>query len=197
METARLVLDYLKLFFSAPVIVGLLIFFFFRKFLPELRALINRIARITFPGGGEITTSQVERTQEASPAKNEPPPKPVGEPALPEAVNLDLAQQQQLREVFEAERARAALWEYRYLNFFLARISQVFLDWLATLASPPTIGLADAFWQTSVPVDEREAVLEALRSHHLVEIKNGQIVLTPKGREYLQWRGPLPAIEPK
>jgi hypothetical protein len=194
-EFFKLLLEYVKVFLSPAVVIGIVVLVFVDKFKKQTGSLIDRINQIKFPGGGEIATSQREATQKALPSNTETPPKSVGEPQLPQNISLTPEQQKQVREVFEAERARAALWEYRYLNFFLARISQEFLDWLAKLPQPPTVELADAFWQ-AVPVDERRAVLEAVRSHYLVDTSTGQIVVTPKGKEYLQWRGPLPPLSP-
>jgi hypothetical protein len=38
---------------------------------------------------------------------------------------------------------------------------------------------------------ERLAILDALRNHHLIDIVGDIITVTPKGREYIQWRGPV------
>ena len=69
------------------------------------------------------------------------------------------ATSQKLVEFIEAERARAALLEYRYLNYYL------------------------------VPNTQRVLGVHTTSNGELIEV-------TPKGREYIQWRGPLPQLAP-
>lgn len=189
MEIAKLILDYLKVFLSSSVIIGAVAVTFLCFFKDDIKTLIQRIVKIRFPGGSELSTSQLKKTSEAPPAKEEPPT-PVEAPPLPQSLGpKDL---ETIRQLLEAEHARAALWEYRYLNFFLARRTQEFLDWLANLPVSTTVMFADAFWMPSVPdVNERKAVLNALMTHHLVQLKGKLIEVTPKGKEYIKWRGPL------
>ena len=191
MEIAKLILDYLKVFLSSSVIGGAVAVTFLCFFKDDIRTLIRRIAKIRFPGGSELSTSQLEKTNEAPPAKEEPPT-PVEAPSLPQNISLGSKDLETISQLLGAERARAALWEYRYLNFFLARRTQEFLDWLANLPIPTTVMFADAFWMPSVPdANERKAVLNALMTHHLVQLKGELIEVTPKGKEYIKWRGPL------
>ena len=96
-------------------------------------------------------------------------------------------------ELFQAERARAYLWEYRYLNYFLAYGTQKVLDWLACLPTRTSCDLFDTFWLPYIPsAEERRAIITALQAHHLIMIQDNLIEVTPKGREYIQWRGALP-----
>jgi hypothetical protein len=106
---------------------------------------------------------------------------------------LDQKQLEEVRALFDAERARAYLWEYRYLNYFLALQTQHVLDWLASLPSRTSVMLLDTVWLPAIPsVEERRAIIDALQAHYLVQIENGLIEVSPKGREYIEWRGPLP-----
>ena len=195
MEIAALVLEYLKVFLSAPVITGAVAVVAFFMFGEDIRGLLRRIAKIKLPGGGEFSTSQIEKSSEDIPARGEQPPisKPTPE-KLPENLTLSPDQQLAVKHVFEAERATARLWEYRYLNYFLARGSQRVLDWLAALTTRTTVTLFDAFWLPVIPrAEERRAIIQALQAHYLIAITGELIEVTPKGKEYLQWRGPLPA----
>lgn len=197
MDIAKLVLEYLKLLLSPQIVAGIVIAAFLLLFRPELRSLLNRIAKIKLPGGAEVSTSQIERSSEELPARGEkPPPLPAESseaPSLPSNLTVSPEQLQTLEEAFAAERARAYLWEYRYLNYFLARSSQRVLDWLAGLAVRTTVGTFDAFWLPVFPIaQERQAIVTALQAHYLVVLTGELIEVTPKGREYLQWRGPLP-----
>jgi hypothetical protein len=192
MTKMQFTIEILKILFSTQVIAGAFAIAFVLLYKNAIKELIGRIASIKFPGGGELTTSQIEKSKEELPSSTEKPPKPTDESNLPQNLTLAPEQQKTLKELFDAERAKAFFWEYRYLNLFLAKTTQTILDWLASLQSPPTVELADSLWQTAIPsVDERRAILEALRSHYLVDIKNNLLIVTPKGREYIQWRGPI------
>ena len=197
MEIAKLVLEYLKVVLSTPVVGGSVALAFFVLFRTELRGLLNRVAKIKFPGGAEVSTSQVERSSEEIPAKGQQP-EPLPERAsasvaLPSNLTLTPDQVAKVEEGIAAERARAALWEYRYLNFFLARNTQRVLDWLASLSMRTTVAMFDAFWLPVLPLaQERQAIVAALQAHYLIALSGELMEVTPKGREYLQWRGPLP-----
>src|SRR5262249_48231071 len=81
------------------------------------------------------------------------------------------------------------LWEYRYPNLFLVPSTQVVLAWLATLNTPLTKALFDATLQQSIPnPQERSAIFAVLSSHHLITDEQDLVRVTPKGREYLQFR---------
>lgn len=106
----------------------------------------------------------------------------------------DGASAEKFQQLVRSERAVALLWEYRDLNFFLARITQVVLDQLAQRA-PMSIRQFDAELMAAVlDPSERHAILHALRTHHLVFVQGDLIEISPKGREYLQWRGSLPPL---
>ena len=195
METTKLVLEFLKVLLSPQVIAGIAVLVFFGVFREDIRALMRRIAKIRLPGGSEISTSQAERTSEAAPPRKDPPVSAEEQVPLPQNLMLTPDQVVQVRQVLQAERARAYLWEYRYLNHFLVRHTQIVLDWLASLKDRPTYSLYDTVWLPAIPsADERRAVIDALSTHHLVQFQGDLIEVTPKGREYTQWRRPLPAL---
>jgi|LQYC01.1.fsa_nt_gi hypothetical protein len=194
MEWAKLGIDFLRVILSSQIVYGLVAITFFVFFKDDIKALIKRIAKIRFPGGSELSTSQLEKASEVSPGKGEPPT-PVGEAPIPQNISLTPQDIETISQLFNAERAKSALWEYRYLNYFLARHTQQFLDWLSNLPNSTTVPFADAFWMPAVPdPNERKAVLNALLTHHLVQLNGELIEVTPKGKEYIQWRGPLPSL---
>jgi hypothetical protein len=195
METASVVLEYMKVLLSAPPIAGAVVTIFLALFRDEIRTLIRRTASIRFPGG-ELSTSQIERTAEELAENPEQPALPTTEPpSLPPGLTLGPEEQRKLFEFIKAERARAALWEYRFLNLYLVRNTQRVLDWLASLSQRTTFRLFDAFWAPIVPnPQERQAIIDALANNHLIQISGELIEVTPKGREYIQWRGPLPEL---
>lgn len=189
MQTAPLVLEYLKVILSAPVVAGVVAMTFIFKFQSGLRGLINRIAHIKFPGGGELSAPQLP----PEPAPKGPPlPGPVEEeqPLLPAA--LTDQQVSAVKELFDAERARAYLWEYRYLNLFLAPVTQEVLEWFGTLTTRTSLAMADALWTSRIPdPEQRRIILAVLEAHHLVQREGELLAITPKGREYLEWKNKI------
>ncbi len=196
MEIAKLVLEYIKAILSAHLIIGAVAMTFLVMFKEDVKALMRRIAKIKFPGGSELSTSQSEKASEDLSATAAPPPVATsGGPPIPENLSLTQVQIQAVRQLFDAERARAALWEYRYLNYFLVPNTQRVLDWLSSLNTRTTVSFFDAFWMPVLPsVEERRAIINALQAHHLIQLDGELIEVTPKGREYIQWRGQLPAL---
>lgn len=194
MEIATIVLEYLKVLLSAQVMAGATVFAFFVLFREDIRGLFKRVAKVKFPGGGEFSTTQLEKaSEELSPRGEQPPAITTDPPKLPDNLVLTPEQIKVVGEAFSAERARAALWEYRYLNYFLARHTQMALDWLASLPIRTTTSLFDTYWLPVIPsAEERRAIINALQAHYLIALTGEVIEVTPKGKEYLQWRGPLP-----
>ena len=188
-----MIFEYLKVILTAPVMIVVAVLTFIVMFRADVKALMARIARVKFPGG-EIETSQLEKLKEQLPAKGDVP-EPIAKEgtqvaALPVPANGGNAAQ----EAFAAERSKAALWEYRYLNLFLARGTQHVMDWFAASDPRATVSLFNAVWLPIIPnPNERLAILTALEAHYLIAIENDLVQVTPKGREYLQWRGPLPS----
>lgn len=194
MTVAEMILAYLEVLLSAPPIIGVIVITFLALFRVQLAALIERIARIKLPGGGEVFTSQQIRSAESD--KGDAPEVPDESAVdLPHEVKLTPEQAEKVVQLIRSERANAYLWEYRYLNFFLVRQTQMVLDWLATFDKPVSTRLIDSQLQTWIPdAKERQAILNALISHHLVNLDGELLEVTPKGKEYLEWRGPLPPL---
>lgn len=190
-----MVLEYLRVLLSAPPMIAAVAIMFFILFREDIKALLLRIASIRFPGGTELLTTQSQRQErEAQQAQ-----KPAPAVEAPDVEILDLAPQQRqvIENIIKSERANAFLWEYRYLNFFLVRGTQVVLDWLASVPQPVSIHFASSYWLPVIPrAEERTAILNALMAHHLVKLNGEAIEVTSKGREYLAWRGPLPQLPP-
>lgn len=187
-----LVLEYLKVLLSAPVLFSLVLIIFIRSFKTELRNLVNRIASIKFPGGAEVNTPQPLNDTFS---KSVPTPTIEFNQSLPAGLTKD--QETTITHLIRSHIANSYLWEYRYLNFFLVRKTQLVLDWLTTFNQPVTANFYDSVWILTIPdANERRIILEALQAHHLVQINElGLIELTPKGKEYIEWRGALPKLD--
>ncbi len=202
MAIAELVLEFLWVLLSWPVIVLALGTCFLVRFKEPIAALLDRIATIRFPGDGELllpqasmnvlAASRAEVVVEAvGQAAGTGVVQAVGEAVTPQEVPVggapDVADGQRRR----SERENPTLWEYRFLNYFLVARTQILLYWLAN-RQPTMIRTFDSWVMGSVrnPV-ERTAMLGALLNHHLIDIDDELITVTPKGREYLTWRGPL------
>ena len=127
MEIAELVLEYLKVFLSASVVFLVVITIFIITFKEDIKALFVRIAKITLPGGAEVLTPQSIRASEED---NKPAPQPDNTPVQGLPTDLTPAQQQATEQLIRSHIATAYLWEYRYLNYFLVRGTQLVLNWI-------------------------------------------------------------------
>jgi hypothetical protein len=196
METTTIILEYLRVLLSPQMVVGaagLVVLLTFRE---DIKALLLRVAKIRLPGGAEVSTSQTERKIAEQATEDKPAPIPSSPlPGLP--AGLTEEHRAAIEGILKAERATSYLWEYRYLNYFLVYKTQLVLDWLVGLPQPTTFGHYDATWLPLVPsANERAAMIDALQAHHLIQVTGDAIQVTPKGREYQQWRGDLPPVGP-
>jgi len=162
-------------------------------FVTEIRALIDRIAEIKLPGGGGLRTPQSRSIEEG---ENRPVPK-VDDQAI-DGLPADLSpdHSRSVEQLVRPHIANSHLWEYRYLNHFLQRGTQETLDWLIGLPQPTTYAHYDSFWLPLIQsANERQAIIAALQMHHLIAHDATDVIsITPKGREYQEWRGVLPAL---
>jgi hypothetical protein len=190
-------LEWAKVLLSAAPISGLVAFVFMLLFRAPLRKLIGRTSGLKGPGF-EWSASQVERAAEAGTAPSGSMVTGTADaPSVPTGLTLSPEDQSRLADIIRAEHARAALWEYRFLNLYLAPHTQMVLDWFATIPNRPTIQFCDEYWSAAIPnLDERKAVLNALLSHQLLQATGPLLEITPKGREYLKFRGPRAVQEP-
>jgi hypothetical protein len=184
----KLILEYLKVLLSWPVVIGIGAIIGTRWFRTEIQALINRIASLEFPGGKLVT--QQAKIEEESPVSDAVQPVPVDDAAPPvlDGLRLTVEEQATLRAAFEAERAAGRMWEYRYLNYFFAPATQHVLNWLISLGQATTIDAYEAFWMNRIAqAGERQAVIHALQMHLCIQVNGPVITVTEKGREYAAW----------
>lgn len=187
-----MILEYLKVLLSAPPLLSLVAVVFIYKFAGDIRELMSRVARIRLPGGAEVATQQSRRAVSGEPTT---PPNTDEIPVQGIPSGLTPAQEEDIASLVRSHIATARLWEYRYLNYFLARATQLTLDWFVGLVHPITYGHYDSFFLPIVPsTRERQAMITALETHRLITLDHGSITVTPKGREYHQWRGELPPL---
>ncbi|CAJ9529009.1 Uncharacterised protein [Burkholderia pseudomallei] len=183
----KLVLEFVKVFLSWPPIVGLAIIVGARYFRTELRNLINRVSSFKILGQ-ELVTQQAKLEGEAPADGNLPTP---DDGAIQQELqNLEITpeQQAQIKAVFDAERAAARMWEYRYLNYFFADSTQDVLEWLGGFENGTTFDAYETYWMHRIYIaNERRAVINALQMHQCIHIDGPTIRITEKGREYAQW----------
>ena len=193
METAKLILEYVKVILTAPVLFTTITGIFIFKFNEDIKALLSRIAKIKLPGGTEVSTHQSNRSTKEE-GKKPPNTEDVSVDGIP--TGLTSEQQKAIEDLIRSHIANTYLWEYRCLNYYLVRNTQVILDWFATSLSQGVIyAYYDSFWLPHIPSEnEREAIIHALENHHLIEYNQDTKMLsvTPKGHEYRKWRGELP-----
>lgn len=201
MGNAIIILEYLKVILTAPVLFSIVASLFIMVFREDIKALFLRIAKIKFPGGAEVSTPQSNQlaAEEGRPAPQPSANTKVAVTGLP----ADLTSQQKsvVEQQIRAHIATAYLWEYRYLNYFLVHNTQLVLDWLIGLAQATIYTHFDAVWLPIIPsANERRAIINALQTHHLIEVRQEQsemIVVTPKGSEYQAWRGVMSSLPAK
>jgi hypothetical protein len=193
MEWIALLVEFLKVLLSAQVMAAAVCLFFFKMFKDDIKALILRIAKIRLPGGGEVSTPQLEKQIAENDLPNAPLPAPeTKDQEIP--ATLDNSEVETIKALLNSERARAYFWEYRYLNYYLVYNTQRVLNWLSSVENKVSLMLFDTMWLPSIPsASERKAIISALENHHLIQIENELVTITPKGREYIEWRGLLPA----
>jgi hypothetical protein len=196
MSNAQLVLEYVRVLLSWPVIVLALSIFFLHRFHGPISALIGRIGSIKLPGGGELLLLQTINNELVAAhatvgARTDVTVGLTGVEARGEVGNVGPAGTSDSEHRVRTERERAHLWEYRYLNYFLVPRTQLVLDWLAT--RPPTSYATYDAWMLPYVQNplERQAMVDALRNHHLIAVDSDMISVTEKGREYILWRGPV------
>jgi len=192
MSASQFTIELLKIILGAPVIAGAISITFLILFRSDLKALIERIASVKFPGG-ELTTSQAARgvipaDSEENSLKTATP----GQKELASVPQFTERDQRQVADTIDAANARATFWEYQFLNRFLVVDTQRILDWFASLPQRTTLEMYDSYWTPLIQNPaERNAIIVALHNHHLISISNGLVEVSPKGRDYLRWRGPL------
>ena len=128
MEIANLVLEYLRVLLTAPLLFSVVAIVFFYRFTEDIKALLLRVAKIRLPGGAEVDTPQSRRIERE--------PRPVNTEEVPVQgipAGLTPDQEQAITQLLRAQIATTYIWEYRYLNYFLARGTQLTLDWLVGL----------------------------------------------------------------
>ena len=194
-ESTITFLDYLKVFLTGPVLFSLVFIIFIFMFREDVKALLLRISKIKLPGGAEVSTAQSARSGEESPSQGKPVvDNNVQITGLPDDLNPQ--QKQSIEQLVRSHISTAYLWEYRFLNYHLVRGTQLVFDWLAGLPQATTYSHYDSVWLPIIPsANERQAIINTLQAHHLIQCDtNGLIIVSDKGREYLQWRGALPPL---
>ena len=182
----EIIVGYLRVLLSAPPMAVLGVFVLVCVFKTELKTLMDRIATIKVLGSEISTTSQViDHTEKTGP--DEPTPD------LPEGLNISLEQQERVRNLIQAQQDTVKFWEYRYLKEYLVLSTHHVLAWL-NLQNSTSTDLFDALWAQVIPIAKsRENIIFALQNHHLITVRDEVMIeITDKGRDYLQWRGPLP-----
>ncbi|MFN3698369.1 MAG: hypothetical protein ACK4VO_13100 [Pseudobdellovibrio sp.] len=111
-------------------------------------------------------------------------------PDTPENLALPSTEHTTVNSDVKLWRAAAYIWEYRYLNYFLQFRTQQVLDWLYDCKEAVPVPVATSFWTNIIPsANERDSIVGALTKHYLISIEGEKITITPKGIEYVEFRG--------
>jgi hypothetical protein len=194
-HTGEIVLGYFQAIFSGTVIFGAAFGTFLLMFHKEVRNLIKSVTKISFAGAEVFTQQESSARAEVERANPVPALPPAERPELPDLPpEVTAAERNNLTAAIESEAIASRLWEFRYLNKFLVLSTQRVLDWFIGLPRPITYRAYDTYWAAYVgSAQERQAIINALESHHLINLENNLMQVTAKGREYAGWRGAVAA----
>jgi len=196
-ESSKEILEYLRVILTLPVLAFIGLAWFIIYFKDQIGKFLLSLEKrpINTPWGsvGEGQSDKIRNEKEGD------KPNPKGAEDLPielESIELSSEKVRAVSSALKALRVEKYLWEYRYLNYFLVRSTQAVLDWLYDYKESPTLSSYNAIWLMIIPkIEERSNILSALKEHSLITTKNDVIEITPKGREYKEWRGPLPPLK--
>jgi hypothetical protein len=80
-------------------------------------------------------------------------------------------------------------WYLHYLTLFLMPMTQALLAWLSQAGREVSWNEFESTWTPNVPAEvDRNAMLDALARHYLIEWNGGLIGVTPWGRIFLAFR---------
>lgn len=161
MKTSLVVLEYLRLFFSWPVIVGTCVVFITLRFKAAIDSFVRNIALRT-PGGFVLWAQQQQHVMRMGPEES--------------------------RKAIEGLIQQATFWEYSYWSLHLVPKTQAVLRWLAKQPGVAYQGFCSQWplWAFG-PHSEREAVLNALRVSGMLQDPEGFLRVTAKGNEFLRF----------
>ena len=158
----RILLEYLKVMTSWPVVVLIIASCFLRTFRPQIAVFLENLRRVTGPGGIQFdsagTQSQESRTETPAIASKDPT---VANEAL--------------------------LWEFRYLNRFFVLKTQIVLDALIQFGSVNKKEFLDQWAVSMASLTEKNVMLSVLGEHGLIILDAESISISDKGRQYHDW----------
>lgn len=141
-------------------------------------------------GGKPAIQAAVEVTREAMSGAAPPvTPTPTPTPTSAAAAAINEPDPPELANVPKVEIARIMVyWHCMYLSAFLQPHTIGVLVWLEANGNTSKSDLL-AVWRPTIPeVQELERVLIALESNQLIEVNQGAVSVTMKGRNFLAWR---------
>jgi hypothetical protein len=100
---------------------------------------------------------------------------------------LSHEQVEEVRRLFDSERAATRIWEYRYLNYFFTSDTQAVLTWIIS-TNGVSVDTYETFWIHRIAnPEERQAILTAMQMHQCIVIEGPMISASEKGKEYAEW----------
>lgn len=184
-ELIQMLIELLKIF-TSPQIIILTICIIFKK---NISKLIDRIRKIK-AGSTEISTPQQEKMLKDEELIRSTETQSILKEKKVEKTPYSQKEFIKLQSELIAEKTNALEWEFRYLNYFLVPHTQRVLDWINQFQQGTTLSRYQTHWmQIIITPNERQAVIEALQTHNLIEIENDSLIkTTEKGKSYINWR---------
>jgi|GEM_PF-1136471 len=196
LQVEKILLEYIKALAVWPVSSFASIVFLAVYFKEPISKWLSRL-RIHYAGASISSDQQSLKMENEAlvPSAERKPDVVMGTPEASKPTESKKPEEPKaLKEQLEQWRLSAYLWEYSYLNFFLAANTIHVLNWLYRQEHPVDLGAANAVWAPLISsLVEREAILNAILNHHLAVKTGDKIQISPKGREYLEFTGKLTA----
>ena len=177
-----------ELILSPQVVAGLIIIIALTTFKEDIRGVLKRFARIKLPGGTELEMQQLNQSEYSTSKQMDLLSESENEFRKNMEAKIEENEQQieSIQKIAVSNFRESRLWEFRFLNYFLVYNSQRVLDWFNNCPEGITPSSFDSLWMGFIPSpDQRKAIIGALITTEDI------IVITEKGKEFIQWRGPL------
>lgn len=193
---AALVLDAIV---TAPTVLLVTLVAFGIAFRSEIRAFLERITEVAFPGGGGVKASQ----QQARPLEAAPPLDVAGQAAA--AADREQAPELQLRSLGEEALSRCyadlnmqlrytRYWYLTYLASHLTGMTQGVLRWFQGLEAPVSVSSFHEIWAPHIKeLSERMNIVNTLLQFNLIQVHGQMLSIHESGRAFLafldgEWR---------
>ena len=181
----KLLLEYLKVFVSWPVVVLIIALIVIWRFHQPLAEWIKNMA-LRVPGVIELG-----QEKQSSPLKDfEPEVLTAGDvPTDDTDLSHESSEEtiKKLQATLDREINIGKYWLYNYLSLFFVSNTKRVLAWLNRQTATPVTEYHSNWANTVTSFEERSAILNALVNFYMVNLAEGSISLRVYGKEFIEW----------